>query len=119
MDGAVELLRLFERRSEAGKTYFVGVLGGAKVLVMEDTRAELTEGTLGVWQVYLKTRDAARNSQPGQQRTSSQRPAQPAKPPVRARARPAKAKPSTAQAKAIADINVRYKSDLNDPVGEL
>jgi hypothetical protein len=120
MDGAVELLRLFERRSAAGTTYFVGALGGAKVLMMKDTRADLTDGTLGIWQVYLKPRDAARTDRASQKRAPSPRPA-PEKPivapPVRARARPAQDKPSTARAKAIADINERYAHvTLNDEI---
>ena len=122
MDGAVELLRLFERKSAAGTTYFVGALGGAKVLVMRDAHAELTDGTLGVWQVYLKPRDAVRNNRLSQQRTPSQRPA-PAKPivapPVRARARPASTAGS-AKDKAAREVNQRLSHvTLNDEVGEL
>lgn len=35
----VELCRLYENTSQAGKTYFVGYLGKAKVLMLKDEKA--------------------------------------------------------------------------------
>jgi len=129
MDGAITLLNLYEKTSAAGRKYFVGSLNGNRILIMKDDRAEIREGGDPVWSMFIKPKDATKVQPRASHQPQSRRekppsklpPAEPLKfPPVRARARPAKeAKPSTARARAIADINAKYKSDLNDPVGEL
>lgn len=54
-----KLFRLYEKTSARGNRYFVGRLGGARVIVMRDERAELSEGTAGVWNVMLEPADEA------------------------------------------------------------
>jgi hypothetical protein len=116
IDGGIELVTLYERKSASGRPYMVGLMGKVRVLLLRDDRAELSEGTVGAWQLIMKPREEGR-SQPRSQAASSS--AKRVSRPRRANAPAAPAKPSTAQQKAIADINSRYRSDLNDPVGEL
>jgi hypothetical protein len=54
---AIQLCRLWQRKSKAGVTYFSGFLGGAKVVLLRDKRAEkegLPEGCQGIWSVPLE-----------------------------------------------------------------
>lgn len=54
MDTRVPFFRLLERVSEGGKTYFVGYLGDAKVIVFKDERCEEPRfGAVAEWQAYL------------------------------------------------------------------
>ncbi len=62
MQGKVPLCRLYERTSASGNRYFSGRLGGAKVIVFLDQKAE---ADVPVWQVYLQD---ARHQNPGNQR---------------------------------------------------
>lgn len=39
MDTKIELCRLYENTSKAGKPYFIGYLGKAKVLMLKDEKA--------------------------------------------------------------------------------
>jgi hypothetical protein len=60
IDDAVKLMRVYERQSKSGKRYFIGFLGQSRVLIMRDDqadRADLNDGTIGVWDVFLKNRD--------------------------------------------------------------
>ena len=49
MDGVL-LLRLYEKTSTKGNTYFAGRLGAASVVMMRDMKAE---GDDPVWQVFV------------------------------------------------------------------
>ena len=49
----VRLTGLYENTSKAGQTYFVGYLGGAKVLLLKDKRA--VEGQPG-WALMITAR---------------------------------------------------------------
>jgi hypothetical protein len=120
MIGAVKLMRVYERKSRAGKPYFVGFLGQSRVLIMRDDRAEVNGDTVAVWDVFIKERD-----EQSDQRTRPQaagrdaEPSQPARPvyqrttPRRARAtaRPAPSSTTTtsttATNKGAREINQR------------
>lgn len=58
-DEKLKLFRLYEKVSARGNRYFVGRLAGARVIVMRDERAEISEGTEGVWDVLLSPADEA------------------------------------------------------------
>jgi hypothetical protein len=114
IDGAVKLMRVYERKTKAGTRYFVGVMGQARVLIKRDDDADLTDGTIGVWDVFLKDRD----DQPSQTRASSTpKPTTTGrKPCVRARAG---ARPTTTSKDSVnkraAEINQRLAHvSLND-----
>lgn len=52
-DVKVPLLRLFERKSASGKTYFTAHFGDAKVVVFKDERCEEPRyGSVAEWQMY-------------------------------------------------------------------
>lgn len=53
----IPLLRLYEKTSAKGNPYFTGKLNGCRVLVFRDDRAELSDGTLGIWNVFLQAPD--------------------------------------------------------------
>ncbi|MCE1237070.1 MAG: hypothetical protein LWW93_12025 [Hyphomicrobiales bacterium] len=53
IDERIKFFRLYEKVSSRGNRYFVGRLAGARVVVMKDERAELSEGTEAVWDVML------------------------------------------------------------------
>jgi hypothetical protein len=92
-------------------------MGGAKVVVLKDARAELTEGTIGVWQVFLKPRDSNRGDRSDRKRPSSNQPTsgKPAYQPRRAKLRAATSR--SVQAKAACEINERLSHvTLNDPI---
>jgi hypothetical protein len=57
MTGRIELFKLYQKRSKSGRTYFVGWLGGAKLVVFKNDRAELREGTDGEWIAYAEPKD--------------------------------------------------------------
>ena len=59
IDEKLKLFRLYEKVSARGNHYFVGRLAGARVIVMRDERAELSEGTTAVWDVLLSPADEA------------------------------------------------------------
>jgi hypothetical protein len=118
MADGIELFKLFQRKSASGRTYFQGRLGGARVVVFKDTGAVVDGDTVAVWNVYLQHRDPDRSSNRNDRPTPAPAKQTTAHSPARPKARPASGKqPSTAQAKAIADINDRYRSDLNDEIG--
>ena len=60
----VLLLKLYARQSARGNEYLIGRLGAATVIAFKDDRAELREGTLAVWNVYVQepTDDGARRN---------------------------------------------------------
>jgi hypothetical protein len=114
METGVELFRLYQRKSASGRTYFVGRLGNARIAVLKDNDAPVDSTTLGVWKVIVQERDPDRaNNRNDQQQTGPAKQPTP-RPPARPKARPAPGKLPPAQAAAVADINARYKSDLND-----
>jgi hypothetical protein len=119
MAEGIELLRLYQRKSASGRTWFSGRLGGAKVVVLKVENASVEGDTVAVWSVLLRHREPDRENN----RNDCQQPllAKQAtvQAPARPKASPASAKPSTAQAKAIADINRRCPTDLNDDIPEL
>jgi hypothetical protein len=119
VENRIELFKLYQRKSSSGRTYFQGRLGGARVVVFKDDRADVDSDTVAVWNVYLQHREPDRANNRNDHQPQS--PAKPVagRPPARPKARSASAKPSSAQAKAIADINSRYKTDLNDDIPEL
>lgn len=84
----LKLCRLYEKQSSRGNTYFVGRLGGARVVMMRDERAEVSDGTVAVWELMLSPADEA--------------------PPRRAPSAPA---PRTRTPRPVAD-----ESGLNDPL---
>lgn len=53
IDERIKFFRLYEKVSSRGNRYFVGRLAGARVVVMKDERAELSEGTEAVWDVLI------------------------------------------------------------------
>lgn len=53
----IKLCRLYERQSSRGNKYFVGRLGGARIVVLRDEQAELSEGTIAVWEICLSPAD--------------------------------------------------------------
>lgn len=81
MDGVL-LLRLYEKTSTKGNTYFAGRLGAASVVMMRDMKAE---GDDPVWQVFV--------SEPRQSQTAqSENHGRPATAPI---ATPSRSKPFT------------------------
>ncbi|MEQ8653274.1 MAG: hypothetical protein RIC87_12495 [Kiloniellales bacterium] len=62
MQGKVRLCRLYERTSANGNRYFTGRLGGAKVIVFRDQKAE---ADCPVWQVYLEDAESGRGASAG------------------------------------------------------
>lgn len=129
MKDAVKLMRIYERRSAAGKPYFVGFLGQSRVLIMRDDRAELNGDTVGVWDVFVKEREDQHDRRPPPPATAydhdgpvDTRPhyhaARPARP--KARVRPTTTGASTAVHRGAREINERlaYVS-LNDEIPDL
>jgi hypothetical protein len=53
-DTKVLLLKLYARRSQRGNECLIGRLGAATVIAFKDDRAELKEGTLAVWNLYVQ-----------------------------------------------------------------
>jgi hypothetical protein len=112
----IELLKLYQRKSASGRTWFSGRLGGARVVVLKDDNATVDGDTVAVWSVLVRHRDPDRainnwndRPTPAPDRQAS------AQAPARQKARPASGKqPSAQQKAAIDDVNARYKSDLND-----
>lgn len=130
MKDAVKLMRIYERRSAAGKPYFVGFLGQSRVLIMRDDRAELNGDTIGVWDVFLKERDEQQQDQrprppaaaydhdgPVDTRPRYQAAARPTRP--KARVRPGPGAGATVN-KAAREINTRLAHvSLNDDISDL
>lgn len=84
---SVLLLRLYEKTSAKGNTYFAGRMGQASVVMMRDLHAE---GGDPVWQVFVsEPRQAATDAPPARKAGQDNQP--PAKPP-RARKSPPRAK---------------------------
>jgi hypothetical protein len=53
-EGKIQLLRLYERQSARGTVFFVGKLNGVRVVVLKDTAAEISEGTVAVWNLFVQ-----------------------------------------------------------------
>lgn len=66
MDGVL-LLRLYEKTSTKGNTYFAGRLGAASVVMMRDMKAE---GDDPVWQVFVSEPRQAQAENHGRPNTS-------------------------------------------------
>lgn len=54
MDGVL-VTDLWERTSAKGTRYFSGFLGGARVVLLRDDRAELRAGVDAVWKLYVQS----------------------------------------------------------------
>ncbi len=66
LNDSVKLGRVFEKRSKNGKTYFVGRLGAARLLILRDDRADENDP---VWTLFVQdvpTSDQPRQPQPAQ-----------------------------------------------------
>jgi hypothetical protein len=53
----IKLVTLREYTSRNGKPYLRGYLAGAKVLVVRDDRAELPDGCVAIWNLFLEQAD--------------------------------------------------------------
>ena len=130
MQDAVKLMRVYQRKSKAGKTYFVGFLGQSRVLIMRDDQAEVTGDTLGVWDVFLKEREDQPNRQhqpragadhdhdgPIDTRPTSRRASRPGRPKARVRTNP---EASASALRGAREINQRLAHvNLNDEMPDL
>jgi hypothetical protein len=84
---SVLLLRLYEKTSAKGNTYFAGRMGQASVVMMRDLHAE---GDDPVWQVFVSEPRQAATDGAGAQRVPMA--AQPPAKPLQARKSPPRAK---------------------------
>jgi hypothetical protein len=100
-DTKVLLLKLYARRSQRGNDYLIGRLGAATVIAFKDERAELKEGTLAIWNLYVQeptdNGQGRQAAQGGQDRQGSTPVSHAARPPTSRRTFPARrpAPPST------------------------
>lgn len=53
----IELLKIRERRSASGSTYFTGWLGSVRVVILKDSRTQPDEHCVAVWQVFVVPKD--------------------------------------------------------------
>jgi hypothetical protein len=122
IDDAVKLMRVYERQTKAGRRYFVGFLGQSRVLIKRDDhadRGDLNDGTVGVWDVFLKNRDEQPTQRQPRSTSVSKAIDQPVSQPARAKARPATSSTTTINKRA-ADINQRLAHvSLNDDISDL
>lgn len=87
------LTRLYEKQSKTGRRYFVGRLGAARIVVLQDDRAAVEGATVAVWEVFAEAGDDGARPAARRQPASpapSYRP-QPAAPPVAGASRAAPA----------------------------
>ncbi|WP_165820406.1 AAA family ATPase [Microvirga sp. KLBC 81] len=53
----IELFKIRERLSASGSTYFTGLLGSARVVILKDSRTPPDEHCVAVWQVFVEPKD--------------------------------------------------------------
>lgn len=100
MTDNVLLLRLYEKTSAKGNTYFAGRMGAASVVMMRDLH---TEGDDPVWQVFVSEPRHA-----GSEGHTASKPARPAQTPItKPKARKTAPTPKLA---LVADLN----DDIHD-----
>lgn len=86
MDNMIKLTGLFENTSKAGNKYFVGVLGGAKLVMLENKRRENDNDPH--WTLFVteqperKQTGQAKRQTPQQRADDAQRPVAAATPPA-------------------------------------
>ena len=71
MDDMIKLTGLFENTSKAGNKYFVGVLGGAKLVMLENKRRENDNDPH--WTLFITERAERKQTGQGKRQTPQQR----------------------------------------------
>ena len=126
IEGAIRLLRVYERRTKSGKTYFLGAFGRSRVLIKRADNAKVNADSIAAWDVFIKERDPAADKSPRPQvhpqsdSATDIRPDQRQSRPARPKARPATAAVDKAPSKGVADVLKRFEHvSLNDDVPEM
>ncbi len=57
IDGAIRLLRVYERKTKSGTIYFLGSFGRSRVLIKRADGVKVNDDTIAAWDIFIKERD--------------------------------------------------------------